>query len=117
MSRMDRVNQQLKRVIGQIIHRELSDPRLEFVSITHVDTSKDLRNAHVYFSVLGDADQAAFAQEGLDSARGMIKRFIGREVNLRYTPDLIFSYDESIEKGIRIESTIQEINDDIQNNH
>jgi len=116
MSRIDRVNQQLKREIGQIIQQDLRDPRLEFVSITSVDVSRDLRSAKVFFSVLGDEHQAGVAQQGLDSARGIIRKFVAQRIKLRYTPDFIFSYDKTMEQGARIEETLKEINE-LKKNH
>lgn len=113
MSRIDRINQQLKRELGIIIQRELSDPRVSFVSVTHVDTSKDLRHARVYFSVLGEKEQKKNAQQGLEAAKGMIRRLVGQRLQLRNTPDFIFSFDRSIEASIQIEETLKEINDDV----
>jgi len=112
MERIDRVNQQVKRVLGRIIQQELSDPRLQFVTITEVDVSKDLRNARIRFSVLGEEDQVQDAQQGLEGARGMIRKLLGQNVSLRYTPELFFIYDESVEMSVRIEETLKEINNE-----
>lgn len=112
MGRIDKVNQQVKREIGRILQREVSDPRLQFVTITEVDVSKDLHNAKVRFSVLGDVSQVHAAQKGLESARGMIRRLLGQSMNIRYTPELFFVYDESIEMSARLEETLKEIRDE-----
>lgn len=112
MDRMDRVNQQFKREIGNIIHHELGDPRLGFVTVTHVSVSRDLQNARVYFTVLGDAVQREAAQKGLESAAGMIRKLVGQRVKLRYTPEMSFAYDKSVELGARIEETLMEIHRD-----
>lgn len=112
MGRIDKVNHQVKREIGRIIQQELGDPRLEFVTITEVDVSKDLRHARVLFSVLGDHSQMAAAQNGLNGARGMVRKLLGKAMNLRYTPELIFVFDESVEKSARIEETLKEIHDE-----
>ena len=117
MDRMDRINQQLKRAIGNIIHHELEDPRLGFVTVTHVRVSRDLQNAAVYFTVLGDAERRTAAQKGLQSATGMIRKLIGQRVKMRYTPQVTFVYDKSIEWSARIEETLLEIHgDEIQKN-
>ncbi len=108
-TRMDKVNQQLKREIGTIILRDLSDPRLQLVSITRVECSKDLRNAKVFFSVLGDDKRASDAKNGLTSAQGFIRRMIGNVLNLRYTPEFIFAYDQSLANTVRMEETLKEI--------
>ncbi len=112
MSRMERINQQVKREIGKIIQQELSDPRLEFVSITNVDVSKDLRNARVYFSVLGDERQKENAEKGLNGAGGTVRGFLSKKLNMRNTPELKFYYDKSIEHTSFVEETLKEINDE-----
>jgi ribosome-binding factor A len=82
MSRLDKVNHQLKREISVVIQRELGDPRLGFVTIVEVKTSPDLRSAKVFYSVLGNAKQIQGAKYALESARGMIRRlnFIGMSI-------------------------------------
>jgi len=117
MGRIDRVNQQVKREIGRILQQELSDPRLQFVTITEVDVSRDLHNARIRFSVLGEADQVRAAQDGLESAKGMIRRLLGQCMNMRHTPELFFIYDESIKTGARIEETLKEIRDEHKEHH
>ena len=113
--RMERVNQQLKRKISDIIQKEIDDPRLSFVTILAVDTSRDLRQAKVYFSALGTKEQLKTVKNGLESARGFIRKLIGERVVMRYTPELIFVYDQSIEYGDRIEQTLKEIHESQKN--
>ncbi len=117
MGRIDKINQQVKREIGRIILRELGDPRLEFVTITRVDVSRDLRNAKIYFSVLGDESQALGAESGLNGAKGMIRKLLSQGVNMRNTPELLFIYDKSIEMGVRIEGTLKEIREEYEKHH
>ncbi len=117
MGRIDRVNQQVKREIGKIIQQELSDPRLQFVTITEVDVSRDLRNAKIRFSVLGEAEQIQAAKDGLESAKGMIRKLLGQQMNMRHTPELFFIYDQSIEMSARIEETLKEIHDEHEKHH
>ena len=112
MERIKKVNQEVKREIGRIIQRELGDPRLEFVTITEVDVSRDLRNARIRFSVLGEASKAQAAQKGLEGAKGMIRKLLGKNMILRYVPELFFIYDQSVEMSVRIEETLKEINDE-----
>jgi len=112
MSRIERVNQQVKREISRIIQLELSDPRLEFVSITGVEVSKDLRNARVYFSVLGDESRVEAAATGLNGAGGTIRGLLSKKLNMRNTPELRFYHDKSIEYSSYVEETLKEINDE-----
>jgi len=99
--RMRRVNEAVREVIGDAIG-SLKDPRIGFVTVTAVDTSPDLRNARVYFSVLGDDEERAATQEGLDSAHGFLQSLIGKELTMKRTPKLRFVFDETIERGVRI---------------
>ena len=115
MARIERVNQQLKREISLIIHQELTDPRLEFVMITQVDISRDLRYAKVFFSVLGSALQCETANEALDGARGLIRKLAGERIIMRHVPELGFIYDRPLEWSASIEETLKEIKDAQQN--
>jgi ribosome-binding factor A len=112
MGRIEKVNQQVKREIGRIILQELSDPRLQFVTITGADVSRDLRNARIRFSVLGEEKQMQAALQGLEGAKGMIRRLLGQSMNMRHTPELFFIYDQSVEMSVRIEETLKEIHDE-----
>ncbi len=112
MERIDRVNRQVKRELGRIIQQELSDPRLQFVTITEVDVSRDLRNARIRFSVLGEKDRVQAAQQGLEGAKGMIRKLLGQSMSIRHTPELFFIFDQSVEMSVRIEETLKEINNE-----
>lgn len=109
MSRMDRINETMKREIGLIVTAEVKDPRLEFVTITQVEVTRDLQHARIFFSVLGDQQKIVRAQEGLNSAKGFIRRLIGQRIRMRFTPDIEFVYDRSLEYSARIEKTLEEI--------
>ena len=109
MDRMDRINQAIKEEISNIVQREVKDPRLGFVTITQTEVSRDLQHARIYFSVLGEKEKVDAAQEGLDSARGFIRKLIGQRVRMRFTPEIEFVFDRSIEYGIRIEEALAEI--------
>ncbi len=117
MARMERVNQQLKREISMILQRDLSDPRFQFVTITAVETSKDIRHAKVYFSVLGDEKQVNKATEGLEKASGMIRRLVAQKMEIRNTPELVFYYDQSLERSSQIDEALQEIKDESEKNN
>lgn len=117
MGRIEKVNQQVKREIGRIILQELSDPRLQFVTITGADVSRDLRNARIRFSVLGEEKQMQAALQGLEGAKGMIRRLLGQSMNMRHTPELFFIYDQSVEMSVRIEETLKEIHDEHEPGH
>ena len=98
--RMDRVNTLVRQEISRILAVEMNDPRLSsLISITEVHTSRDLRSARVYFSVLGDEHQKRDALAALESAGGFIHRTMKRNLKLKFAPFLSFRLDESIEQG------------------
>ncbi|OGX09060.1 MAG: ribosome-binding factor A [Omnitrophica WOR_2 bacterium GWA2_47_8] len=109
MDRIEKVNEQMKREISHILQADLKDPRVQLSTITQVVVSRDLRHAKVSFSVLGDAKKVREAQESLNKARGYIRKLIGERINLRYTPEIDFVYDKSIEYSARIEQALEEI--------
>ena len=108
--RTDQVGAQVQQEIMEIIRRDLKDPRIGFVSITGVRMSPDLRTARVRISVLGDDDEQRKTLAGLRSATGLIRRELGRRLeNLRFSPELRFEIDTSIEYSVRISKTLREI--------
>ena len=112
-SRMRRVDESLREVIASEV-ATLKDPGLGFVTVTGVATSPDLRNARVYYSVIGDEAQREQTQAALDRAAPRIQGAVGREVRLKYNPKLTFLFDESIEQGLRIDRLLHEISEDLE---
>ncbi|MCB9757616.1 MAG: 30S ribosome-binding factor RbfA [Candidatus Omnitrophica bacterium] len=107
MDRTKRINEMIKREIGVILLTEIRDPRLKFVTVTGVEVSKDLQHAKVFYSYLGsDRDGVS---EALEKARGFVRLLVGQRVIMRYTPDIQFYYDKSIEYSDRIEQTLENI--------
>jgi len=107
--RLDRVNQLIKEEISLLLQRELKDPRLGFVSVTEVETSKDLRSAKVYISVLGGDDQWKASMAALVSARGFVRNWLRQHLDLRVTPDLDFRPDRSMEHAARIQALLKDL--------
>jgi ribosome-binding factor A len=105
---MRRVNEAVREVLSVAIGRDLKDPRVGFVTVTAVNTSSDLRHAHVYFSVLGDERRRAETLAALESSRGYLQSLIGSELRLKRTPQLEFEYDESVARGARISELLRE---------
>jgi len=104
---MLRVNELLKRELSGIIAREISFTDA-LVTINHVDVSADLKNAHVFVSVLGP-DLGASVISKLASHRATLQAELARHVTMKYTPHLIFHLDDSIERGARVIEILQEI--------
>lgn len=109
-NRLDRINDQLKRELAQLIQNEVRDPRIGMVSITDVKVSRDLAHAEVYVTFLGKAD-AAESEEALDTlnrAAGFLRTLLAKEIRLRTTPRLKFRYDESLVRGAYLSGLIEE---------
>ena len=108
-NRIGRINEEIQRELAQQL-RLLKDPRVQktMVSITHVETTPDLRYAKVYISVL-DKTQEKDVLKGLKSASGFLRRELGRSLQLRYTPELLFELDTTIEYGVHIASLINQV--------
>lgn len=107
--RSDKVAEAIHELVSGILMRGLKDPRIGFVTITGVKVTDDLHLATVYFSVVGNEEEKSATQKGLNSARGFIRKEMGSQLRLRYIPDLIFRYDDSLEYGNRIENLLNEI--------
>ena len=101
--RTERINAQLREEISDLIHRGLKDPRIAgLVTITEVDVSPDLARAKVYVSVLGTEDEKRSTFEALDAAAHFVQRELRKRLTIRRTPELTFLQDESMERGARI---------------
>ena len=107
--RTDRIASEIMREAERIIREDVSDPRTECMfSITHVDVTRDLRYAKVYVSVY-EQEKREPMMKALRSAAGFIRHNIGRRVQLRYTPELLFELDTTIEYGVHIASLINQV--------
>jgi ribosome-binding factor A len=109
--RMRRVNEALREVLSEGIG-SLKDPRIGFVTVTGVDTSRDLRQATVYVSVLGSAKKRDATLAGLQSSHGVLQSRVNSELHLKRTPQLTFEYDPTVERGVRLSRLIDELNED-----
>lgn len=108
--RLERINEELKKELSDIVKSQLKDPRIpELVSISQVKVTNDLRYAKVFVSIYGDKQQQEEAINGLESARGFLRREIGKKIRIRCIPELIFEVDDSIEYGIHIDSILRDI--------
>lgn len=105
--RMRRVNEALKEIIGSALSQELKDPRIGFVTLTGVDTAPDLSHAKVFVSVYGKQSEKEATLEGLRAARPYLQRLINDELNLKRTPVLEFEYDNTVDRGMRIQAILK----------
>ena len=105
---MRRVNEAVRAVLAEAIG-ELKDPRVGFITVTGVDTSRDLRQATVYVSVLGSERKRAQSLAGLEAAHGVLQGRIAEELRLKRTPQLTFQYDPSVQQGVRMSKLIDDL--------
>lgn len=108
-TRLQRIGRLIKEELSQYIRREIDDPRLGLVSITDVDVTPDLRIAHVYVSVFGEEEQQKMSLSILERASKYLRGVLGRTIEIRYTPELKFHLDTSIERGSRIFELLNQI--------
>jgi ribosome-binding factor A len=105
--RIRRVNEAMREVLSAAITTELKDPRVGFVTVTAVETSPDLRHSRVFVSVLGNPGERRRSLKAMDSARGFLQRRVGSELRMKHTPQIQFVYDETPERGMRINELLQ----------
>lgn len=115
MNRVPKVEEAIKEAVALMIQQELKDPRVGLVTITRVRATADLQHAVIYFSVLAPPPAgppkagggAAAAEAGLKSATPYLRRLVGERLRLRFTPELRFQYDPSVEESIRVQQLLQ----------
>ena len=107
--RAERVGEQMKQEIMDIVNNKVKDPRVGFLTITDVELKNDLSHAKVYLTVLGSNKEIDNTFKALEKAKGFIKSELGSRMRLRIIPDLTFEYDKSIEYGNKIERMIQDL--------
>ena len=112
MRRPERVGEQLREEIVQIVGYELEDPRVAMVTVTDVRMSENLREARVYFTVAGTDDEARQAHKALNHAAPYVRRQLATELSLRHAPQIFFVRDTVEEKAARVDALLQEISHD-----
>jgi ribosome-binding factor A len=110
--RSERVAEEIHKEISSIIRRSVKDPRLHRVTITHIKVSPDLKHAGVYFSIIGDVTAKEDAIKGFKRAGQFIRKELGHHLKLRWTPDLRFYYDDSIEQAVQMSHTLNQLKEE-----
>lgn len=100
--RRERLREAIRETLSEMLFKEMKDPRLHGVVISAVDLSSDMKLARAYYSVIGDAERERQAQDGLDQAKGMMRRQMGRKMRLHSAPSLEFRRDKGFERADRI---------------
>ena len=107
--RVEKVQELMKQEISQIVQRELKDPRIGFVTVTSVECTGDLREAKIYVSIMGSEQQVKDSWTGLNRGLGFIRREIGKRIRLRFTPELTFELDKSLDYSAHIQELLLKI--------
>lgn len=110
--RSERVAEAIRREVSLLITDKLRDPRLGFVTVTKATITEDLRNAVIYYSILGDEKVKSRTKKGLASARSFIRTEIGHRLKLRYTPEVRLREDDTLDYAERIENTLKKIKEE-----
>ncbi len=107
-SRKDRVAEQIRREVAELIRTEVKDPRIGMVSITDVEVTADYSHAKVFFSTLAGSEHVPAVLTGLQKASGFLRRELGKRISIHMTPQLHFVFDQSLERGADLSKLIQE---------
>ncbi len=110
--RATRLAEVIKKELSHMFQKDLKDPRVDFATITSVEVSGDLRVAKIYVSTIKEKNSPAELMDGLEQASGFIRKELGKRINLRYIPEIRFSYDTSMEKGDRIFNLLKKLKDE-----
>ncbi|HUO56599.1 MAG TPA: 30S ribosome-binding factor RbfA [bacterium] len=107
--RADKVSEAIKREISVMLTQEVKDPGIHFVTVTAVETSDDLRHAKVFVSILGDEETRKESLKGLERAKGFLRRELGHRLQLRYTPEILFYHDKSLDHAMKIKGILDKL--------
>jgi len=115
--RARRIEEQLKRLLADLVRREVKDPRVGLITITSVEVSRDLSHANVYFTPFAGVGDAQAALEALQHAAGYLRHHVRNEMRLRVAPELAFRIDDSVERGARLSALIHDAVEDDRRRH
>jgi ribosome-binding factor A len=115
--RKQKLETQIKKLVGTLIVTEIKDPRIGFVTVTNVELSKDYAYADVYVSVLGDENTKKKSLAGLQSARGFIQFRVGKALSIRTIPEIRFHLDTSIEEGVDMVNLLEKLEKESSKNN
>jgi ribosome-binding factor A len=110
--RSERIADLVRKEISEMLFRTIKDPRIGFVTITRVTVTEDCRSAKIYYSVVGSLDERKQSMEGLNSAKGYIRRELGHRMKLKYTPEIVFQFDPSIEYAVHMGELIHQLQEE-----
>ena len=107
--RASRVAEELRKIVTQVLMEDLSDPRLGFLTVTHVEVTDDLKLGRIFYSVLGPEEKKASTEEALKEELGFIRRQVAERLNMKFAMDIRFELDPSIDHSFKIDSILKKI--------
>ncbi|MBQ7198415.1 MAG: 30S ribosome-binding factor RbfA [Selenomonadaceae bacterium] len=107
--RIEKLQELIKQEVGKMLLMDIKDSRIGFVTVTGVEMTGDLREAKIYVSIMGNDEQIKSSLEGLQSALGYIRREIGRRIKIRFTPEISFALDKSLDYSEHIQKLLLQI--------
>ena len=107
--RIEKLQELIKQEMGKMLLTDLKDPRIGFVTVTDVEMTGDLRSAKIFISVMGGEEKVKSSLEGLQSALGFIRREIGQRIKIRFTPEISFALDTSLDYGDHIQKLLLKV--------
>ena len=113
--RVEKLQELIKQEMSKMLLTDLKDPRIGFVTVTDVEMTGDLREAKIYVSIMGGEEQVKNSLEGLQSALGFIRREIGQRIKIRFTPEISFALDASLDYGDHIQKLLLQVEGDTKN--
>ena len=113
--RIEKLQELIKQETGKMLLNDIKDPRIGFVTVTDVEMTGDLREAKIFVSIMGGDEQVKNSLEGLQSALGFIRREIGKRIRLRFTPEISFALDTSLDYGDHIQKLLLQVEGDLGN--
>ena len=108
-SRATRVADLLKEEISEMLCKEVKDPHIGFITITDVEVSKDLKHAQIFYTILGDEKQEEESADALSRVSSFIKKQLGKRLRMRYIPEIVFKYDNSLAYGTKIDHILNSL--------
>lgn len=113
--RIEKLQELIKQEMSKMLLTDLKDPRIGFVTVTEVEMTGDLREAKIFVSIMGGAEQVKSSLEGLNSALGFIRREIGQRIRLRFTPEISFALDTSLDYSEHIQKLLLQVEGERKN--
>jgi ribosome-binding factor A len=109
--RVGRLSDLIKREVSEILIRDVKDPRLRLVTITHAEVAKDMRKAKIFFSTLRKGKDLTDTLQSFEKAKGFIQKKLAERLHIRYIPHLMFFFDPSLEHGARMQQIFKDLNE------